>query len=58
MYRRAGDGYEVVEGSSVLPGVTGTDIQDWLEASQRMARAAWMRQVQAWARARWGRDST
>jgi Uma2 family endonuclease len=57
MYRRLGDGYEIVEGSSVLPGVTGTDIQNWLEASQQMSRAAWMRQVQTWARARWGRES-
>ena len=57
MYRHAGDGYEVVEGSSVLPGVTGTDVQNWLEASQQMSRAAWMRQVQTWARARWGRES-
>lgn len=58
MYRRAGDNYEGVEQSSVLPGLTSADLQDWLEASQRMPRAAWMRQVQAWAHARWGMDRT
>ena len=58
MYRRVGDGYEVVARSSVLPGVTSAEVQDWLTASEQMSRATWMRQVQTWARARWGRAST
>jgi Uma2 family endonuclease len=54
MYRLAGAGYEVVDSSGVLPGLTSADIQHWLEASQQLTRAAWMRQVQGWARERWG----
>lgn len=58
VYRRAGDGYEVVERSTVLPVMTSGDMQDWLTASEQMSRATWMRQVQTWARTRWGRAST
>jgi len=57
MYQRVGDGYAGIEHSVVLPEVTGMDMQDWLAASEQMSRASWMRQVQAWARARWGQAS-
>jgi hypothetical protein len=42
----------MLDTSVALPGLTGTDILYWLEASQQMTRAAWMWQVQAWARTR------
>lgn len=54
MYGLVGTGYEMLDASVALPGLTGTDILHWLEASQQMTRAAWMRQVQAWAHTRWG----
>jgi Uma2 family endonuclease len=54
MYRLAGASYEVVDSSGVLPGLTSADLRHWLEASQRLTRPAWMRQVQVWARERWG----
>jgi Uma2 family endonuclease len=57
VYQRTGDGYTVNDQSRVLPGLTAAEIQDWLAASEHMSRAAWMKQVQTWARNRWGRAS-
>jgi Uma2 family endonuclease len=57
MYRLVGSVYEVVEASGALSGLTGNDLVHWLEVSRQTTRAAWMRQVQAWARARWGGHS-
>jgi len=54
LYRLTGTVYESVETSVVLPGLTGADIVHWLEASQQMTSPAWVRQVHAWARTRWG----
>lgn len=57
VYRRTSDGYTVVDQSTVLPGLAAAEIQDWLAVSEQTSRAAWMKQVQAWARDRWGRAS-
>lgn len=56
IYRLVGAVYEVVEASVVLTGLTSTDLVHWLEVSQQTTRPAWMRQVQAWARSRWGAE--
>ncbi len=58
MYQLGTDGYLVVQTSLVLPDVSGTDIQHWIEVSQQMTRATWMKQVQAWAQKRWGQKET
>jgi Uma2 family endonuclease len=57
VYQRTSDGYTVVDQSTVLPGLAAAEIQDWLAVSEQTSRAAWMKQVQAWARDRWGRAS-
>jgi Uma2 family endonuclease len=57
VYQRTRDGYTAVDQSTVLPGLAADEIQDWLAVSEQTSRAAWMKQVQAWARARWGRAS-
>lgn len=57
LYQRTATDYAVIEQSQVLPGVTGAEVQTWVAASEQMSRATWIRQVQAWARARWGQAS-
>jgi Uma2 family endonuclease len=52
VYQRTSDGYTVVDRSTVLPGLAAAEIQDWLAVSEQLSRAAWMKQVQAWARER------
>jgi Uma2 family endonuclease len=58
VYQRTSDGYTVVDQSTVLPGLAAAEIQAWLAVSEQTSRAAWMKQVQAWARDRWGRASS
>ena len=58
MYRLTGAVYASVETSEVLPGLTGNDIVHWLEANQQMTQPAWVWQVHAWARTRWGVPGT
>jgi Uma2 family endonuclease len=50
-YRLEGHTYVVTDTSRVLPGVTSSWMTQWLETSQEMPHAAWMRSVQTWARA-------
>jgi Uma2 family endonuclease len=57
VYQRMRDGYAVVDQSTVLPGLAAAELQDWLAVSEQTSRAAWMKQIQSWARDRWGRAS-
>lgn len=52
MYRLTEGTYTVVETSGVLPDVAREDIQHWIDVSQQMPRATWMKQVQGWAQDR------
>jgi Uma2 family endonuclease len=36
--------------STMLPGVTGRQLTDWLETGQRLRRTEWLRRVRTWAR--------
>ncbi len=47
-----GDAYAAREQSGVLPGVTRSDLQYFLEKSAQTKRAVWLREVRSWARSR------
>jgi hypothetical protein len=49
MYRYHSDGYTVAESSTVLPGVTGHQLTQFVEMGYEMPRPAWLRQVRTWA---------
>jgi Uma2 family endonuclease len=50
IYRPGGGDYETVEGSAVLPGVTGRDLTRFLEESGTHRRTVWLKSVREWAR--------
>jgi hypothetical protein len=52
IYRLISDTYRLVETSVVLAGVTRADVAHFLELSQVMTRAAWIRHIQVWAQTR------
>lgn len=51
LYRLLREQYEPTDASAVLMGVQYRDIMQFLEQSQHMSRAAWIRLVQNWAQA-------
>jgi Uma2 family endonuclease len=58
MYRLGAGRYDEVASSTVLLGLTSTDIAQLLAASGPMPRAAWVRHVQGWAQRRRSREET
>jgi Uma2 family endonuclease len=48
--RRNGEGYDEVLESGVLPGVTSSDLSEFLTLSRTMRRTAWLHRLRAWAR--------
>jgi Uma2 family endonuclease len=52
IYRLMGDTHRLAETSVVLAGVTRADVTHFLELSQEMTRAAWIRHIQTWAQTR------
>jgi hypothetical protein len=52
IYQLIGDTHRLAETRVVLAGVTSADVAHFLELSQEMTRAAWIRHIQAWAQTR------
>ena len=44
-----GGAYSTRTESMALPGVTGQDLSQWLEAGKATPRTAWLRRVRTWA---------
>ncbi len=51
IFRREGLEYIARDESTVLPGVSGTDVSRFVGESLRLERLDWLRRVRAWARA-------
>lgn len=50
IYQLGSNSYQTVSASVALPGLTASQLTEWIVASQQMKRTEWLRDVRTWVR--------